>query len=158
MQYVSPSGSDSSDGSQAQPKLTIQAAIYASQSGDTVIVADGTYSGDGNRDLDFGGQDITVTSQNGATKTIIDCGGHASADGSGDHRGFYIHSGESAAVISGFTIKNGYESHDSGGGIYIESSGVTVQDCTITGNMASDSAAASTVTATRSPTVMDQFC
>lgn len=32
---------------------TIQAAINACSNGDTVIVADGTYTGAGNRDIDF---------------------------------------------------------------------------------------------------------
>lgn len=73
---------------------TIQSGVNASQDGNTVLVADGTYSGPGNRDIDFNGKSITVTSQNGPTKTIIDCGGYASTDGSGNHRGFYLHSGE----------------------------------------------------------------
>ena len=34
---------------------TIQAAIDDCNDGDEVIVADGTYTGDGNRDIDFGG-------------------------------------------------------------------------------------------------------
>ena len=119
---------------------TIQAAITASHDGDTVLVADGAYSGAGNRDIDFGGKNLTVTSQNGAAKTIIDCGGSASADGSGNHRGFYLHSGETAAVITGFTIKNGSETYfssipdsDSGGGICIHGSSATIQNCVITG-------------------------
>ena len=122
---------------------TIQAAVNASASGDTVVVADGTYSGPGNRDIDFGGKNITVTSVHGAASTIIDCGGFASADGSGNHRGFYIHSGETAAVISGFTVKNGYKFYlpgivdsDSGGGICIDNNSATVQNCIVTGNSA----------------------
>lgn len=86
---------------------TIQAGVNAAANGDTVLVADGTYSGDGNRDIDFHDKNITVKSVSGAAKTIIDCGGFDSTDGSGNHRGFYIHSGETAAVISGFTVKNG---------------------------------------------------
>ena len=90
---------------------TIQAAVDAAANGDTVLVASGTYSGTGNRDIDFNGKSLTVTSQAGAGSTIIDCGGYASADGSGNHRGFYIHSGEQNAAISGFTVKNGYETY-----------------------------------------------
>ncbi len=88
---------------------TIQSGVDAARSGDTVLVADGTYSGSGNRDIDFHGKSLTVTSQNGPTKTIVDCGGFKSKDGSGNHRGFHVHSGEPKAIISGFTIKNGYE-------------------------------------------------
>ena len=127
---------------------TIQAAVNATQSGDTVIVADGTYSGPGNRDIDFGGKSLTVTSQHGAAKTVIDCGGSASTDGSGNHRGFYLHTGERSATISGFTIKNGYEaiapSSGFGGGIYNDNAHdngvggtIMVADCVITGNTAS---------------------
>lgn len=123
---------------------TIQSGVNASQNGDTVLVADGTYSGPGNRDIDFNGKNITVTSQNGPAKTIIDCGGYKSTDRSGNHRGFYIHSGETKATISGFTVKNGYENgsdgnsfsliNAEGGGIYIAYSNATIQDCTISGN------------------------
>ena len=126
---------------------TIQAAVNAAQNGDTVVVADGTYSGPGNRDIDFGGKNLTVTSQNGPTKTIIDCGGSASTDGSGNHRGFYIHSGETGAVIGGFTVKNGYETYSSnitnsigGGGIFIAyNSTAALNNCIISNNVGIDS-------------------
>ncbi|MBT8487000.1 MAG: hypothetical protein KJO43_15590, partial [Phycisphaerae bacterium] len=51
---------------------TIQAAIDAAGAGDTVLVADGVYTGDGNRDLTFAGKAITVRSTGGAEVCIID--------------------------------------------------------------------------------------
>jgi hypothetical protein len=113
---------------------TIQAAVNAASNGDTVMIADGTYTGPGNVDIDFGGKNITVTSQHGAASTIIDCQGSSSAN----HRGFYLHSGETAAVISGLTVENGYEKAVTvlagGGGILNNGSGLTIQDCIIKGN------------------------
>ena len=112
---------------------TIQAAVNAASSGDTVLVADGTYGGPGNRDIDFGGKSLTVRSASGdPARTIIDCGGSASAN----HRGFTLRDGERGAVVSGFTVRNGYESTDSGGGIYNYG---TVTHCAITGSTSAGS-------------------
>ena len=84
---------------------TIQAAIDDADDGDTVLVADGTYTGNGNRDIDFHGKGITVKSQNGPENCIIDCNGTES-DG---HRGVYFHSEEDCdSALIGFTISNGY--------------------------------------------------
>jgi len=46
MHYVSPAGSDTADGSATHPWATIQHADGVVQPGDTVVVLNGTYSGD----------------------------------------------------------------------------------------------------------------
>ncbi len=108
---------------------TIQAGIDAASDGDTVLVADRTYTGEGNKNLDFRGKDITVTSENGAEYCIIDC--------EDDGRGFYFHSKETPdAVVDGFTIKNGWA--DRGGGIYCADSSPTIRNNIIIENFALD--------------------
>ncbi len=116
---------------------TIQAAIDASVDGDEVVVADGVYTGPGNRDVDFAGKLITVRSANGPQKCIID----AEAAYPNPHRAFHFHSGEtSAAVVEGFTITGGelgyFVGTDAGAGIRCDGSSPTVRNCIITGNFA----------------------
>jgi hypothetical protein len=111
---------------------TIQEAIDSTINGDVVIVAPGTYTGPGNRDIDFKGKVITVRSENGPESCIIDCNGLATDP----HRGFYFHSGEgSGSIVSGLTITNGYAS--SGGGILCGSpTKPTIRNCIIKSNKA----------------------
>ncbi|MHC4570883.1 MAG: right-handed parallel beta-helix repeat-containing protein [Planctomycetota bacterium] len=108
---------------------TIQNSIDDSNDGDIIEVAPGTYTGHGNRDIDFLGKAITVRSENGPENCIIDCNGTETDP----HRGFYFHSGEDGnSVLEGFTITNGYAAE--GGGIYCERSGPMIINCTIGGN------------------------
>lgn len=110
---------------------TIQAGINAAVDSDTVLVADGTYMGAGNRDLDFGGRAIVVMSESGPEATIIDCEGTAQSP----HRGFYFHCGEGrGSVVQGFSITNGYANR--GGGIHTWYSSATIRGNTITDNEA----------------------
>jgi hypothetical protein len=110
---------------------TIQAAIDAAIDEDVIVVADGTYSGEGNRDIDFKGRTVTVRSANGPANCVINCQGTPGEP----HRGFYFHSGEDApSVVAGFTIRSGYA--DYGGGIFNDQSSPTVRNCEFVGNTA----------------------
>ncbi len=131
------SGNDYWDGlspvwdGQHGPKATIQAAIDQAYfyERDSIIVAPGTYTGVGNRDIDFKGKVITVKSENGQDTCVIDCQGTKEEQ----HRGFYFHYGEEAgSVVQGFTIINGFVGD--GGAIFCGASSPTICECTIRSN------------------------
>jgi probable HAF family extracellular repeat protein/predicted outer membrane repeat protein len=124
---------------------TIQSAINDCNDGDVVVVSPGTYTGNGNRDIDFRGKAITVRSidpndPNIVAATIIDCNGTETEP----HRGFYFHTSEkNNSVVAGFTITNGYGPRDRkyagqmrsvAGAILCEGSSPTIRCCTISGN------------------------
>lgn len=107
---------------------TIQAAIDAARPGDTVWVADGTYSGSGNRALDFAGKAIAVRSENGPDACII--------NGRRRDFAFVFRNGEGPhSVVDGFTLANGGRT-DFGGGIQCLSGAPTIVNCILIGNSA----------------------
>jgi hypothetical protein len=109
---------------------TIQDGINAAVNGDTVLVADGTHSGIGNRGIQLLGKAIVVTSENGPHNCIIDC---ESVD-----RGFYMRGGETAnTIINGFTIVGGNSAY--GGAVRCRNSSPTFSDCIFDGNMSPNS-------------------
>jgi hypothetical protein len=123
------------DGSFRHPFDAIQEAIDAACSGDTVFIMQGTYTGEGNRDLDFDGKAITVRGEdpNSPNLVIINCEGTAESP----HRGFVFHRYETPmSVLTGLTITGGY--HELGGGMYCgDYARPTVTNCTFRENSAS---------------------
>ena len=120
-------GNDSCDGHTPEwdgthgPKKTIQAGIEAASDTDIVSVADGTYKGDGNRDITFRGKAITVRSESGAEKCVIDC--------EGTIVGFEFESQETnQSQLIGFTITNAKM------GIRCRVSSPTISECIIEKN------------------------
>ena len=100
---------------------TIQAAVDAASSGDTVLVKPGVYF----EHISITNKNIILTSSEGAEKTII--------DGSGTGRPLYG-TGASNTVIDGFTFTNGRATW--GAGVYIGNCWVTIRNCIITKNTA----------------------
>lgn len=93
----------------------IQQAIAAARDGDRVLVDPGTYA----EHIDFLGKNIAVQSTGGAAVTFL--------DGTHSGRVVTIASGETrAALLSGFTIRNGKAEGDFGGGIHIENASPTI--------------------------------
>ncbi|MHC4521171.1 MAG: right-handed parallel beta-helix repeat-containing protein, partial [Planctomycetota bacterium] len=106
----------------------IQPALDAATAGDVILVADGIYTGPGNRNLAFGGKNITLRSQNGPAACVINC--------QRQDRAFYIRSDEGpSCLIEGFTIINGTD-YD-GGAVYCYRASPTIRNCLLADNHAS---------------------
>lgn len=123
--YVAPDGSGDA--------VTIQAGVDSAAAGDSVSLANGTYSGDGNRDIGFQGKALVVTSAAGDPNSCtIRCDGTESER----HNGFDFHGGEGIdAKVFGITITGGWSQY--GGGIHCdEGTGPTIENCVIVANTA----------------------
>jgi hypothetical protein len=119
---------------------SIQAALTAAATGDTILLADGVFLGDGNRDLDPAGKALVVRAQSGqADACIIDCEGSAE----NRHRGFDFRSAEGrGTVVEDITIRNGWGPDDpyglaEAGAILCQDASPTLRRCIFANNQAS---------------------
>jgi len=101
--YVKPDGTGDAP--------TIQDAVNLSVSGDTVLLAPGTFTGSGNYSVIVQSKGIVITSEAGAEATVLDC------QGLGWGIEFRL-AGASRSVLTGLTIQNGRASY--GGGIQLD--------------------------------------
>ncbi len=102
---------------------TIQLGLSAAVTGDTVLIADGTYTGTGNKSLHIPYTGIIVMSENGPENCVIDCEFYRGA--------FFIQSGiDSTTIIDGFKIINGGGFTD-GGAIACIRGSPTIKNCII---------------------------
>ncbi len=125
------------DGGGAFP--TIQAALGAAAAGDTVLLADGIFTGDGNRDLDPLGKPLVIRGLSGQAEVcVIDCEGSAASQ----HRGFIFRSAEGpGTVVQDVTVRNGWGlagpyGLTEAGAVLCRDSSPTLRGCVFTGNQA----------------------
>ncbi len=135
--YVAPDGDNEWDGLAPSwdgdhgPKATIQAALDTADdtNHDEVCLTNGTYTGPGNRDIDFGGKALRVYSEDGPRDCTIDC--------ESEGRAFLFVNGEApTAILDGLTIINGHTSDGGGAILCEEQSDPTLLNCILRENHA----------------------
>jgi hypothetical protein len=117
------------NGTAEHPFDAIQQAIDAAVAGDTVLVADGEYTGTGNRGINFKGKGVTVRGANGARNCVINLQQAAT--------GILFISGEtSSAVLDGLTVTGhyGHSFQYDRASIHIENSAPRISNCVFTDN------------------------
>ena len=103
---------------------TIQSAINAAPNYATILVAPNTYA-----PFDLSGKAVTIASLGSASNSFI--------DGVNLARCITMTSpAASATIVQGFTIQNGLATD--GGGVLVENAGLSLRDCVIRNNTASD--------------------
>ncbi len=110
---------------------TIQSGINTSADGDTVLVQPGSYL----ENINFAGKNILVASLYYTTQDTSYISGTV-IDGNQSGSVVVINSGEtSEAILSGFTVTNGYTATN-GAGLYIENSAPCLENLIISNNTA----------------------
>jgi len=112
---------------------TIQAAVDVASDGDWIELADGVYTGVGNRDIEVAEKGLVFRSESGDPDLcVIDCEGLG--------RALHFHStSERVSALSGISIVNGYaagRSSGDGGAVCSRAVSVVLNQCSVTRNTA----------------------
>jgi predicted outer membrane repeat protein len=138
--HVSPAGTGDAP--------TIQAGIDSAAAGDTVLLAWGTYTGLGNRDVFFYGKAIVVRGQGDPMDCVIDCEGSVSEP----HNAFrFYYAEDSTSVLECVTIQGSY---GSAGAVYCGGGSPTIRDCVFQQNQSDGDGGAIKVASDSEPTVI----
>jgi len=111
----------------------LQAALAAAAPYDIIRVADGTYTGAGNRNLSFMSKPLMLLSENGPTNCILDC--------ENEDRSFYLRNND-GSVVRGIQFCQGYSdwalSLDAGrgGAVYCKNTRALFENCYFLSNSA----------------------
>jgi CHAT domain-containing protein/tetratricopeptide (TPR) repeat protein len=110
----------------------LRAAVCGAEPGAVILLADGTYCGDGNRDIVLGEKPLAIGSLSGdPQRCVLACAGSAALP----HRAFLFQGDAAGAVrVFGLTITGGYA--DSGGGVLCEGASPAIESCIFTDNRA----------------------
>jgi hypothetical protein len=120
--YVDAGVGGGGSGSATNPFNTIQAALNVATNYDIIKAADGTYTGDGNRNLDYLGKPVMVMATNVPEACVIDCQGQGV--------GVDFRNGEDIRSV----FRNLTVTHGGSGGISIVGSSPTIVGSHIEGN------------------------
>ncbi len=113
---------------------TIQAGINAAIDGDTVLIADGTYTGDGNREVVVTGKQIVIKGANGPDAVIVFC---ADTVAQQRYRGLsFLGAAASGSIIEGITITDAFA--DTGSAVYAEDASLSFNNCKFANSGLSD--------------------
>jgi hypothetical protein len=136
--YVSTTGSDSNDclsaGSACQ---TINGAVAKAASGDTILVAVGTYTASGGIPVVTMNKSLTLSG--GWNETFTTQTGRSVIDGQNTRIGIEISTGNPEITITKFIVQNAYNSSGGGGGIQVFQGTLNIVDSVIKNNYASAS-------------------
>lgn len=114
------------DGTGDQP--TILTAVMASVAGDTILLASGTFSGSGNREIAITGKNLYILSEiDDFNSCILDLGGYQGLN--------FSSTSAVASVVRGIGFTGGSASQ--GGGIYASVAWLRVENCGFEMNSAS---------------------
>ncbi len=119
--YIDSAAAPGGNGSQAAPFQSLQLGVSASFHGDTLELADGTYSGAANRSINLNGRHLSIRSANGPNNCIIDCQGAG--------RAFSMNQSEHV-TLEGLTVVSG-SFFGYGGAIETVGAQLTLRNCVV---------------------------